>query len=1385
MSERDTDTGRAGSDAASRRAGLTPAKRALLEKMAAGRRGEQGAAIPLRATRERAPLSFAQQRLWFLHRLDPGDPAYNIPMAFRFDGPLDTGALRRSFEGVVRRHEALRTTFVMEGDTPVQVIGPPFPVPLDPVDLADAGEQGAAAFAARDGSVPFDLARGPLFRARLFRVGEDAHVLVLTVHHIVFDGWSVGVFISELARGYAAERGETPPPADPPVQFGDYALWQRERLRGDVLDGELRYWKTALAGAPGVLEIPRDTLRQDAASRRGAEVRVLYPGALADGLRNLGAAQGATLFMVLAAAFGVFLRKLTGEEDILVGTPVAGRTTRETEQLIGFFVNTLVLRIDTSGNPSFSALLTRVRSAALGALAHQEMPFDRLVEEIQPARAAGRSPLIQVMLALQNAPSAQPAFSGLNVRGITVDHESAKFDLTLTFLDHDGGFDVSFEYNAAILAESTVARYGGAFRSLLEEIIRDPSLPVSGLRLMGSGETREALSAMNPAAPPPPAFVPVHDAVTRQAGLRPDAAAVVCGGRRLTYGELNAGANRIARLIPAGGSDHAVGVCLHRSGEMITALLGVLKSGAAYVPLDPAYPPERLAAMARDARLSLVVTTSDFAGYFKGFPLLCLDTSAENVAAQPVEDIRMQADPARLAYIMFTSGSTGTPKGVGVTHGALAGHIATCGAAYGIGPEDRVLQFASASFDPSIEQIFTALASGALLVVRGDEVWTGSELAERIERDGLTVINLPTAYWREVARGLPPPAPGKTAGSLRLVIVGGEAMTAEALDAWRKTRFGSARLLNAYGPTEATVTAFLFDCTGYPTAGLPPSSRVPIGRPLANRWVCVCDEGGNPLPPGIGGELYIGGTSLALGYVNSPEQTAAKFVRTPAGSDAPRVLYRTGDVVRVLEGGEFEFLRRVDDQAKVRGYRVEPGEISSALKEHPSVSDAFTLIRKNAAGEGSIIAYAATGAASEPELRAYLERRLPSYMVPRSIVILARIPLLPSGKIDRRALPEPAAEGRGAEYVPPRDALESQLASLWEDLLGKKPVGVRDDFFSLGGHSLLAARLFARVERLTGKNLPLATLFRAPTIEALAAVVREGGEAPWRSLVPIRGEGTLTPFYCIHALGGNVLGYTDLAMALPADQPVYGLQAVGLDGKSHPAKTVEEMAAQYVEEIRAFQPSGPYYIGGACTGGIVAFEMAQQLVRQGHEVGLLAMFDTFASSYLKTLPKKSVRTFRLRTFQERVRYHVSRLVLHGERIAYVRKKLVTLQRRVNTWAWGFAYRHYRSRNIELPAALRNVERYHTHAIRAYFPHPYPGRIFLFSPTSRSIGEFDDRMQGWGALAGGGVDVIDVDGDHLTMLAPPYVGMVADILSRRLHAAYDAHAAGNGGAAHDG
>jgi aspartate racemase len=1308
-------------------------------------------------------------------------------MAFRFVGSLDVAALEHAFNEILRRHDVLRTTFAVVNDEPVQIIAPPVPLTLDVRLMPGSDDTGrraeAMSFAVGEASAPFDLGQGPLLRFHLLRVNTVEHLLLIVIHHSIFDGWSVGVFLDELRSLYGAFMKSLPSPLeDPPIQYGDFAVWQRGYLSGTVLDRQLEYWKSRLAGCAGVLELPGDRLASSARSGRGGDHRVTYPEALSHGLRQLSRDNGVTLFMTLAAAFGVFLHRMTGSDDILMGTPVAGRARPDLERLIGFFVNTLVLRADLSGDPLFPDLLHRVRETALGAFANQDLPFERLVGELHPERVPGRSPLIQVMFALQNAPASGLEFPGLAVTGVELSSGTSKFDLTLTMTDAPGGLEASFEYAADLFEPATIDRMAERFRVLLEGIVGEPSRRISELPLMTPEESHRVLVEWNNVQPGTGSGPCIDEVFEDLAAHHPESVAVSFRDEQLSYGELNLRANRLAHYLRSlgVGPEVPVGVCMERSPGMIVALLAILKAGGAFVPLDPGYPRDRLKEMIADTTLTLVVTESRLEGvpFGPGVRRVCCDTDRETIDRSDGTNLRHGPAGTDPAYIMFTSGSTGRPKGIVITHRAIASHCRVCGEMYGIGPRDRVLQFASLSFDPSVEQIFTALTAGARLVLRGEEFWSAKELYGQIVAEGLTVVNLPTAYWHEVVMDLPGPDQPPPGHSLRLMIVGGEAMLPGALRQWRRSSFGAVRLLNAYGPTETTVTSLLFDCTNLPAETPGTLTRVPIGRPLRNRSIYILDPHGRPAPAGFPGELHIGGPALARGYLNQPELTAERFVRNHIDSREGSLLYKTGDIVRFDSGGNLEFLGRVDRQEKIRGYRVEPGEIESVLREQRGVHDVAVVVRDGPSGEKQIVAYC-VGERGESvaveDLMAHAAKKLPAYMLPSAIVMVERLPLTANGKIDRGALPPPPeAPGRPAgSYVAPRDPLEARLAGLWESLLGKKPIGVYDNFFELGGHSLLAARLFARIEKLTGKNLPLSTLFQEPTIDGISAFLRRGGEtASWSSLVAIKPGGSRSPFFCVHAAGGNVLGYQSLASRLDPDQPVYGLQAKGLNGKDLPLESVEEMAALYIQEIRALQPGGPYYLGGACTGGILAYEMAQQLVGAGEEVGILAMFDTFAHSHLKSLSRSEFRRFKLASAGERLRYHAGNLFLRRGRIVYVRRKSKTLVRRFRKLLWGLRQKAFTRLKRPLPRSFQRVEDYTMQAIVRYLPRPYPGRITLFPPSLRSVGEFPDPEQGWGSLALGGVEVHDVTGDHLTMLSEPYVAVVAQKLTECIHRSQD-------------
>ncbi len=1061
------------------------------------------------------PLSFGQQRLWFLDQLEPGSPLYNNPAAVRLSGPLDAAALERAVNAVIARHELLRTTYVAEAGQPRQVIAPALTLTLPCHDLsalpaaaqADAVQRHAAA----DAQQPFDLARGPLLRVSLLKLAEAEHVALLTMHHVVSDGWSLGVFTRELTTLYSAfVRGEPDPLPPLAVQYVDYAAWQRRHLQGEVLEAQLSYWKAQLGQGSPALALPTDRPRPAVQTFRGATRWFQLPQALSEALAALGRRHEATLFMTLAAALSALLQRYTGQTDLSLGTPIAGRQRAETEALIGFFVNTLILRVDADGDPTFAELLGRVRAAALGAYAHQDLPFEMLVDALKLERDLSRTPLAQVMFVLQNAPAATLEAPGLRVTPLETDTGTAKFDLTLMLEAAPDGLRGWWNYNTDLFDAAAIERLLAHFQNLLAGAVADPGTRLSALPLLTDAE-RAQLAAWNTvAALPSPE--PVLAAFEAQARRAPQATALAAGATTLTYGELNARAAQLAQALRARGlgPDAIVGVCVPRSPEAVIALLGLLKAGAAYLPLDPDYPAERLAYMLQDSGARLVLTTSALAPLLadSSAQTLCLDTDWPAIAQSPAARPWPPAAPDSPAYVIYTSGSTGQPKGVLVEHGVLAAHCRDIVRHYALTPADRVLQFAALNFDPAIEQVLPTLMAGASVVLRDNDLWAPADFYRRAAELGLTVVNVPPAYWQQVAQACAD-QPADPRARLRLVIVGGDAMLGEALTAWRRTPLAGARLLNAYGPTEAVITAATFEVQ---TETDPTARPLPIGRPLPSRQAFILDAHGQPTPLGVPGELHLAG-NLARGYLNRPELTAERFVsltladeglRTKDGGPSSFVrVYRTGDLARYLPSGDIEFLGRVDQQVKIRGFRVELGEIEAALGRHPAVGEAAVVARGDAGADKQLVAYVVPrGADPAPEagtLREFLKGQLPAYMVPAAFVALSALPLTPSGKIDRRALPDPARElaasGARPGYAAPRTPVEAQLAQVWAEVLRIERVGLHDNFFDLGGHSLLATQIAARVRAAFHVDLPLRRLFEATTVADLAVLIAQAQAA--------------------------------------------------------------------------------------------------------------------------------------------------------------------------------------------------------------------------------------------------------------------------------------------------
>jgi amino acid adenylation domain-containing protein len=1042
------------------------------------------------------PLSSEQRRLWFLERLSPGSPTYNVPLAYSLLGRLDAPALLSALREIVRRHETLRTRFEERTGEPTQVICGPEVFKPEVVDLSalpEAEREARADEAVREEAVrPFDLSRGPVIRALLLRLSPESHALVLTAHHIATDGWSVGVMLRELATLYEAyKRGEDSPLEDPPVRYADFAAWQKRLLSGEALEGQLRYWRGQLEGASSALELPTDFVRPPVQTFAGATLRFGLGGETSRALRELCGREGVTMFMALLSAYAVLLGRYSRQDEVLIGTPVANRADAELEQVVGFFANTLVLRARLAGDPTFRELLGRVRETCIGAYAHQDVPFERIVEELRVERDLSRSPLFQAMLVYHAGGDQMIELPGLTLTQMTLDPPVAKFDLSLAVTDTGGELSASFNYSTALFSEETVTRMASHFVTLLESAAAEGSR-IAELPLMAEGEVRQIVEGWNDTASDYPSGLRLHEMFERRASATPEAVALFCEERALSYSQLNERANRLARRLRrlGVGPDALVAVCAERSPEMVVALLGILKAGGAYVPLDPTYPKERLAFMLEDARPAVLLTQSRLADRLPrhGARTLLLDSDWDEAAAERGADFDAGVGETNLAYMIYTSGSTGRPKGAMNTHRGICNRLLWMQAAYGLGPTDRVLQKTSFSFDVSVWEFFWPLVTGARLVLaKPDGHKDPDYLSRLINEQGVTTLHfVPSMLKVFIESG----ALARCAG-LRRVICSGEALSPEL-----RRRFfevSGAELHNLYGPTEASVDVTSWECGRAEDDSRP----VPIGRPIANTQIYLLDGRQQIVPLGVPGELYIGGRGLARGYWNRPGLTAEKFIPDPFSKEPGARLYRTGDLARYLPGGEIEFVGRLDHQVKVRGFRVELGEIEAALAQHPRVSEATAVVRDDARGDRRIVAYfvARGGAGADAaDLRAHLRERLPEHMVPAAFVRLDALPLTPNGKLDRKALPPPGEE-HPAALSSPRTEAERAIAAVWKDVLGLDSVGVADNFFDLGGHSLLLVQAHARLREIFRQDFSVIDLFKYPTVGSLAGFLSDASPA--------------------------------------------------------------------------------------------------------------------------------------------------------------------------------------------------------------------------------------------------------------------------------------------------
>ena len=1071
---------------------LSPEKRALLELwlQKEGAAASDRRQIPRRDPSQRCPLSFGQQRLWFLDQLQPGLTVFNEFSVFRITGNLKTDALRQSLSEITRRHESCRTTFAFEAEHPIQVINNPrdFDLPLYNLSHLPPAERSSEIdrHIDQEGKRAFNLKRDPMWRAVLLQCSPQEHVFIVTRHHIASDGWSFGVFWNELAALYESFVDDHPASlSELPIQYADYAIWQRKWLDSAASRSHRDEWQRQLEGAPPLLELPTDHPRPAVESHRGAKHNLAFSKSLTDRLRRWAGGRNSTLYMALLTGFKMLLYRYSGQTDLVVGSPVAGRIQPETMAMIGCFINNLALRTRLNDEMTASELLACVRETTLNALAWQDVPFEAVVEAVQPERALSHSPLFQVILNLDNTPEKIYRLSGLTVERIPADNGTAKLDLVISLMEFSDGLRGSAEYNTDLYETGTIERMMRHFERLLEGIVANPDQPLGTLALMDEAELRQLLVEWNDSAAPYPKDQCLPQLFEAQVERAPDAVAVSFEGEHLSYRELNARANQLAHYLRklGVGPETLVGTCLERSVEMVIGVLAILKAGGAYVPLDPTYPKDRLAFMLEDTQMPVLLTQQRFTATLPETrsTVVCLDTQSAEIAAESRDNPTTNVTPDNLAYIIYTSGSTGQPKGVEVTHAAINGLVSNTNYVR-LEATDRVAHVANVSFDIVTFEIWGPLLNGASLVlVDRDVSLSPKDFAAQLKADGITTMFLTAALFNLVAREVP-----SAFSSIKHLMVGGEAVTPH----WMREvlKHGPPeRLLNAYGPTESTTFASWHLVREVSEDAV----SVPIGRPISNTRLYVLDRHLNPVPVGVTGELYIAGDGLARGYHNRPELTAEKFIQWNA-----QRLYRSGDLARWRADGNIEFLARVDDQVKVRGFRIEPGEIEAVLRLHEAVNEVVVIVREDTPGEKRLVAYCVPQPGEAPtasDLRTYLKARLPDYMIPSAFVMLEALPRTGIGKLDRRALPKPdaSAESEANDSPVSRTPVEEALSEIWAEVLGLRRVGVTDNFFELGGHSLMATQVISRIRNQFHIDLPVMVVFEEPTIAEMALLITQ------------------------------------------------------------------------------------------------------------------------------------------------------------------------------------------------------------------------------------------------------------------------------------------------------
>jgi amino acid adenylation domain-containing protein len=1348
------------------------ARRLLLEKYLKGeiRKSEAPAPIPRRPADVLPQLSFAQQQVWLHAQLAPTVPIYNEPMTITRTGPLDLAVVERCMVEIIRRHEIWRTTFDTVDGQPVQIVHPaPASFSLPQIDLRRLPEVDRQAEALRlvseEGARLFDMKRGPLVRALVLRLQDERYDLFFNIHQIILDGATAyrGLFRELVALYDAFSQSQPSPLSEPVIQYADYAVWHRDWVRnGKEIPQQMAYWEEKLAGDLPILQWPNDRPRPAAQTFSGKVSSLMMPKSFVRALSEFSQREGVTLYMTLLAGFAVLMNRYTSQEDVIVGTVSANRKRPETESMLGYFLNPLPLRTDASGDPKFRELLARVRQVVSGALSNDDVPFEQLVKQFHKGRDLSRNPLFQVVVSLEPAmPSLGPGWD--MVLGATPTGAS-KLDLYINFDERRDGLMAAITYNPDLFEDETIARMVAHWQTVLEAAVANPDTRISQLPLLTEPERHQLLVEWN-ATEQEYSQACIHELFEAQAAKTPDATALIFSATQLTYGQLNQRANQMAHYLKRNGvaSGQRVAVCMERSLDTVIGLLGILKAGAAYVPVDPAYPMDRVRMMIEDSQPSVILTQAKHLAKLPENTARVVwagaDGDATEIGKESRENPASHVTPDDVAYIIYTSGSSGKPKGVMGTHRGAVNRFDWMWQTYPFAADEVCCQKTSLSFVDSIWEIFGPTLAGVKSVIVSDEIVKDPpRFVDFLAAQHVTRIVLVPSLLRtmlEIFPNLQSRLP-----RLKYWVTSGEALGVELAQRFTAA-VPDAALINLYGSSEVAA-----DSTFYRVEKDTKVSSIPIGRPIANTQVYILDENLQPVPVRVPGELYVGGDGLARGYFNRPELTTEKFVVDPFRESTNARLYKTGDLARYLPDGNIEYLGRGDSQVKIRGFRIELGEIEAVLNDRPGVKQSVVAAWDDHTGAKRLVAYLVTAEGQllkQIELHSYLRQRLPEYMVPSIFIPLDSLPLLPNGKVNRRALPSPEASApiASSEVVAPANSLQRQLLVIWQEVLGTQNIGVRNDFFELGGHSLLIPALLLRVERAFGKRLSPAAIFQAPTIEKLAEMI-ERQSAQLVQVMPIQPAGSKPPFFCICLAAGPLL--RELALELGDDQPFLGLgfNPAELEQLATPY-TLEDICAHLVRAIREQQPEGPYFLGGFCLNGLIAFETARQLTAQGERVALLALFEAVNPAHRDSFSQRSqLATLVSRFSFGLVKNHLTSMAGLGAGGAkqYFLTRFTDIKRDVKNLFWS-SYVDLKRRVGD--GRLPQLQEILYVAARSYYPVPYAGSVAFYRCTDRRANSSSELERGWTNLLPADFELHVLEGDHMGIL----VGKSLKVLASKL------------------